>query len=207
MRVNLIVLSEGKNDVHLVYSFFEEYDESYAVERFHGEEIQTELRAEESRKISLFREPRNQYHVLAKSENNKDNLQDVFVRLVNQLLGGRVFTPICMLVDLDGGNLKTFLDDIDERIRECHSGRGIELGNHSIVKRNRHLIACVCEVLTRQERVKGEFHVVAFRQTLERLTDIDRENDEREVKNEKVECLLDEDHVFDFLNSVLTQWE
>jgi hypothetical protein len=202
-----IVLSEGKNDVNLVYSFFEEFDGTYEVDRFYGEDVQTVLQNAESDKISNFRGPQNDYHVLAKSENNKDGLQQVFVALLNQLLSKRVYTPVCLLVDLDGGDLQTFLDDLREQIQGRHGSRGIELGDHTLAERNRHMVAADCEVLTREGQVKGEFHVVAFRQTLERLTDIDRENDERDVKNEKIEQLLEDDHVFDMLDSVLRQWD
>lgn len=202
-----IVLCEGKNDVHLVYSFFEECDGTYDVDRFHGEDIKTELQYAESDKIKNFRGSQNDYHVLAKSENNKSNLQSLIAALVNLLLDGHVYTPVCVLVDLDGGDLDDFFDDLGEVIEDRQGGRGIELGAHEVVNRNKHMIAADCEVLTREGRVKGEFHVAAFRQTLERLTDIDRKNDERDVKNEKIERLLENAHVFGMLDSVLRQWD
>lgn len=202
-----IVLCEGKNDVHLVYSFFEKCDGSYDVDRFHGEDIRTELQYAESDKIKNFRGPQNDYHVLAKSENNKSNLQSLIAALVNLLLDSHDYTPVCVLVDLDGGDLDGFFDNLGEMIADRQGGRGIELGEHEVVEWNRHMIAADCKVLTREGRVKGKFHVAAFRQTLERLTDIDRDDDEREVKNEKIERLLENDHVFDMLDSVLRQWD
>lgn len=137
----------------------------------------------------------------------KNNLQQLIAALVNQLLSRRVYAPVCILVDLDGGQLNGYLEDLDERVRDRQQGRGIELGDHEVVERNSDMVAADCEVLTSEGRVKGEFHVVAFRQTLERLTNIDRENDERDVKNEKMEQLLENDYVFDLLDSVLRQWD
>lgn len=198
-----VVLSEGKNDVHLVSSFFEECGGTYEVEQFHGEEIQTELRSAESRAITNFVEPRNDSDVLVKSENNKNNLQRVFAALVNQLTNSSRHTAVCVVVDLDGGTLDGFLENLDERVRGRQAGKGTTLGTHDLTARNRDMLAARCPVLTRQERVTGEFDVIAFKQTLERLTDIDRGNDDRDVKNEKVERLLDEDHIFELLDSVL----
>lgn len=197
-----IVLSEGKNDVHLVSSFFSECDRTLEVKEFIGEEIGPSLRTEESEAIRNFREPRSPYDLLVKSENGKPNLKKVFAGLVNQLM--EIEPEVFVLVDLDGGRLNGFVEDLDEQVQTRHNGR-IELGTPEIKERNGDLVAGTCDVRTAMGRTKGEFHLVAFRQTLEQVADTSRE-EEREVREEKIECLLDEEHVFDLLDSVLNGW-
>lgn len=193
-----IVLSEGKNDVHLVSSFFKECDKTLEVKRFHGENLGPSLRGEESQEITNFQERRNPYDVLVKSENGKPNLKKIFSVLANRLM--EIKPDVFVLIDLDGGRLDELVHELDERVQARHNG--IKLGTAEVRERNGDMLAATCEVLTTTEKVKGEFHLVAFEQTLERVAGTSREED-REVQEEKIECLLDEDHVFDLLDSVL----
>lgn len=194
-----IVLSEGRNDVHLVSCFFGECDRTLMVEPFYGEDIESAFRSVESRAIRRFQERRNPYHVLAKSENGKSNLKKVFAGLVNQLMD--IDLEIFVLVDLDGGHLDTLVDDFDEQIQDRHDGR-IGLGTPANRNHNGDMVGATCEVVTANGKTKGEFHLVAFEQTLEQVAGTSREED-RETQEEKIEALLDEDHVFDLLDSML----
>lgn len=193
-----VVLCEGKHDVHLVSSFFEERDGSFKVKKFIGEEADSPIQGEESRQITNFREQRNPYHVLAKSDNGKQDLEKVFATLVNQLL--RIDPEIIVLVDLDGGRLKNFLDSLDERVRSRHDR--LELGDHEVTERNGDMLAAVCEVLTTNGKRKGEFQIVAFEQTLERVADVSRD-EEIERRTEQIEAFLEEaNHIYDLLDAV-----
>lgn len=195
-----IVLSEGKNDVHLISSFFEKRSGTFRVKKFHGEDADGYIQAEETQAIKNFREPRNPYHVLAKSENGKPNVKQVFAALVGQLM--RIDPEIVILVDLDGGSLRRFVNDLDEQIRERHSGKGMKLGDHSIVERNSDMVAAVCEVLTGSGTRKGEFRVLAFAQTLERVADVSRD-ETIDSRKQQIERFLTEDHVYEFLDATL----
>jgi len=196
-----IVLSEGKHDVHLVSYFFEKRDGSFEMKKFIGEDEESPIQQKESRMIKNFQERRNPYDVLAKSENGKPDLKQVFSSLLNQLIG--IDPEIVFVVDLDGGDLDRFLDKLDEQIRGRHSARGITLGNHTVTKRNTDMVAADCDVLTANGEVKGEFRIVAFEQTLERVAGVSRDAEGDDWKAE-IEAFLDEaDHVFDLLHSAL----
>lgn len=197
-----IVLCEGKHDVHLVSSFFEERSGSFKIKKVLGEEIQSSMRGEESKQIANFREKRNPYHVLAKSDNGKEELEKVFSVVVNQLL--RIDPEITVLVDLDGGRLKNFVDGLDERIYGRHDR--LELGTHEVIERNDDMVAADCEVLTTAGKKKGEFQIVAFRQTLERVADVSRDDDvDIEVRRKEIEQFIKEDHIYDLLDTVFPQ--
>lgn len=194
-----VVLCEGKHDVHLVSEFFEKRRGIYKVKTVLGEEIQSSMQGEESHQIKNFQEPRNPNHVLAKSDNGKQELEKVFSTLVNQLL--RIDPEIIVLVDLDGGCLKNFVDGLDERI--CSRHDRLELGAHEVTERNDDMLAAICEVLTTNGKKKGEFQIVAFEQTLERVADVPRGDDvDIEVRRDQIEQFLEEDHIYDLLDTV-----
>ena len=119
---------------------------------------------------------------------------------MNQLL--RIDPEITVLADLDGGSLRNFVDGLDERIRGRHDR--VELGDHEVTERNGDMLAAVCEVLNANGKKKGEFQIVAFEQTLERVADVPRSDDvDIEVRREKIEAFLEEeDHVYDLLDAV-----
>lgn len=198
-----VVLCEGKHDVHLISSFFGKRSGSFEVKEVLGEEIQSSMRGEESQQIANFREKRNPYHVLAKSDNGKQELEKVFSVVVNQLL--RIDPEITILVDLDGGDLETFVDGLDERI--CTRHDRLELGPPEVTERNDDMVAGVCKVLTTSGKKKGEFQIVAFEQTLERVADVSH-NDESDEWEAEIEDFLEEaDHIYDLLHSVLPDRE
>jgi len=199
-----VVLSEGKNDVCFLSSFFEKRDGSFRIREFIGEEEDGQIRSAESREIKNFRERRNPYHVLAKSENGKSNLKQVFAALVNQLV--RIDPEIVVLVDLDGGSLDGFVTDLDEQVREQHTGRGTELGDPSIIERNGDMLAAVCEVLKGNGSRKGEFRIVAFKQTLERVADVSKD-EELDTRQDRIEAFLGDGHVYDLLDAALPDRE
>jgi hypothetical protein len=199
-----VVLSEGKNDVHFISSFFKERGGNFQIKQFLGEHADGQIRHEETTEIKNFRERRNPYHVLAKSENGKSNLEQVFAALVNQLM--RIDPEIVVLVDLDGGSLRGFVNDLDEQVRTQHSGRGTELGDPSITERTGDMVAAVCEVLKGNGSRKGEFRIVAFKQTLERVADVSKD-EELDARQDKIEAFLEEGHVYDLLDAVLPDRE
>jgi hypothetical protein len=200
-----IVLSEGKHDVHLISYFFKKRDENFDITKFIGEEEVSPIQRKESREIKNFQERRNPYDVLAKSENGKPNLKQVFSSLLNQLMG--IEPEIIFFVDLDGGDLDSFLAKLDEQIQGRHSARGIKLGNHRVAKKNTDTIAADCEVLTANDRTKGEFRIVAFRQTLERVAGVSRDDESDEWKSDIEAFLEEEGHIYDLLHSVLPDKE
>ena len=188
----------------LVSSFFDMAGD-FRVKEFYGEHLGPSLRTEESQEIQNFRERRNPYHVLVKSENGKPNLKKVFAALVDQLL--RIEPQIVFLVDLDGGNLRSLVSDLNEQIQQRHSGRELKIGEYAIEKQDRDMVSATCEVLTRTGNLKGTFDIVAFKQTFERVAEISRD-DEPDVRKRQIkEFLEDEDHVRDRLDSVLLPTE
>lgn len=197
-----VVLCEGKHDVHFVSSFFEKRDGNFEVTEFIGEEVESALPGEESRQIKNFQEPRNPNHVLAKSDNGKQELEKVFATLVNQLL--RIHPEIIILVDLDGGSLRNFVDGLDEKIRGRHDR--LELGTHEVTKRNIDMLATSCEVVTTNGQTKGEFQIVAFEQTLERVADVSRD-EEIDTRRNQIEQFLTDGHAYELLDAALPSRE
>lgn len=200
-----ILLSEGKHDVHLISYFFEKRDGNFEITKFIGEEEESPIQGKESREIKNFQERRNPYDVLAKSENGKPDLKQVFSSLLNQLMG--IDPEIIFFVDLDGGNLDSFLTKLDEQIQGRHSARGIKLGSHRVAKKNTDMVAADCEVLTENGQTKGEFRIVAFRQTLERVAGVSRDDETNEWKAGIEAFLEEEDHIYELLHSVLPDKE
>ena len=184
--------------------FFEKRSGNFEIKRFIGENADGQIRHEETTEIKNFRERRNPYHVLAKSANGKSNLKQVFAALVNQLM--RIDPEIVVLVDLDGGSLREFVNDLDEQVRTQHSGRGTELGAPSITERNGDMVAAICEVLKGNGTRNGEFRIVAFKQTLERVADVSKD-EELDTRQAQIEEFLEETHVYNLLDAVLPDRE
>lgn len=196
-----LVLCEGKDDVELVSSFLQAADGTLNIWPFYAEDIDTSFRNQQRQAIQNFDRPWNDHDALVKSENGKRNLAKVLARRVGMLVD--IGPAVTVLVDLDGGTLDDHLDGYDERIRGRHAGSGLSLGDHTVVDRNADMLAATCEVLTRTERVKGTFGLLAFRHRPEDVVGID---DSSPVEtDELVDDLLTEDHVTDLLQATLLE--
>lgn len=194
-----LVLCEGKADVELVSSFLQATDGTLNIWPFYAEEIDTSFRNQQRQAIQNFDRPWNDHDVLVKSENGKRNLAKVLARRVGMLVD--IDPAITVLVDLDGGALDDHLGGYEERIRKRHAGPGLSLGDYSVVNSNADMLAATCEVLTRTERVKGTFDLLAFRQRPENVVGI---GDSSSVETDDlVDRLLARDHVIDLLRTAL----
>jgi hypothetical protein len=66
------------------------------------------------------------------------------------------------------------------------------------------MVAAVCEVLKRDGSRKGEFRIVAFKQTLERVAGVSRDP-EIDARRDQIEEFLEESRVYDLLDTVLSE--
>lgn len=96
-----IVLCEGKRDVWLVETYYEEVTHSVAVDSFVADDYQrTSLKSVESNTIKRFLDRRNRDDVLVKSEGGIPDLKWLFVKLSRALF--RLWdVDVCLVVDLD----------------------------------------------------------------------------------------------------------
>ncbi|WP_049969627.1 hypothetical protein [Haladaptatus cibarius] len=185
-----IVFSEGKYDVHFIDKLFDNSSANPSVDKFVVEnESRSDLKNKESEKIRNFLERFNPYDVLIKSENGKPNLKHGFVSVLRQLANEEVEKYV--LVDLDNRSIHDFLTDIEEQMNQRFSGCGLRLGNRSIIKENRHMIAQEIELQIDTGRdPRTGFVVVAFKTSLETVADIG-DGDGHSEKTTKIESILD----------------
>lgn len=193
-----VVLCEGKDDAHLVATLYENADETYCVKPLHGEDIERDMEAVESDELANFQEPRNPYHLLVKSENNKTNVKRVFVETLSPLVKG---DPRAVLfVDLDGGPLENFVTDLDRDIQQRRRARELRIARHEVTVENDDMLAATCAVENPRQRL-GTFDLLAFRYRPENVVGIgDSSSVERD---ELVERLLARDHITDVLETTL----
>jgi hypothetical protein len=85
--------------------------------------------------------------------------------------------------------------------------RLVHIDHDEVIERNDDIMAGVCEVLTKNGKKKGEFQIIAFEQTLERVADVSRDDESEEWRSD-IEAFLEEaDHIYDLLHSVLPDKE
>ncbi len=193
------VLCEGKDDAHLVATLYENADEEYRVKPpLHGEDIERDMEAVESHELANFQEPRNPYHLLVKSENNKTNVKRVFVETLSPLVKG---DPRAVLfVDLDGGEFTSFVDDLDEDIRRRRRARELRIAHHEVTVENDDMLAATCAVENPRRQI-GTFDLLAFRYRPEDVVGIgDSSSVERD---DLVDRLLARNNVADLLETTL----
>lgn len=187
-----VVLCEGRRDVRLVETFYDELADDVSLDTFYGEDVAYErLRAQESDAIRNFRERRNPYDVLAKSENGKPDLKRVFTKLIRVL--ARWDIAVTLLVDLDGGSLDDLLADLDTRVRDNYSGQefGVEFSER--VNASSEQTAAVAEFRSRRDGQSIDtFDVVAFHHDLETSADIDGSEQGTEEREKLVDLVTDE---------------
>lgn len=185
-----IVFSEGERDVHFMRKFFDRYHDNPRVDDLVIKNVsRDELYNRESDKIQSFLGSWNDHNLLVKSENGKPNLKTGFTFVIRDL----AMKPVekYVLVDLDTKEIDEFVDEIRERIRQRHGGGGLRLGESESVRRCPEMIAK--EVELRNERGRDPrtgFTVLAFREDLEAVADIQDEDDPEE-EAEKLMALLD----------------
>jgi hypothetical protein len=185
-----IVFSEGERDVRFMRKFFDRYHDNPRIDDLViGNVSQGAMFNQESDKIESFLGSWNDHNLLVKSENGKPNLKDGFSFVIRDLANDPVEKYV--LADLDNRDFDAFVDDIRERVRERCTGTGLRVGETERIGRCREMIAK--EVELRNERGRDPrtgFTVLAFRQNLEVVADIqDEDGPEEEV--EKLMSLLD----------------
>lgn len=186
-----IVLCEGKRDVKFVKCFYAHRSSDTDVATFLAEQVEySRLKNRETSAIRNFLEPRNPYHVLAKSENGKPDLKRIFVKLVNHLLGRDVH--LCLLIDLDGtSDVDDLFAELHRRVQDNYEGRNFGIQQADVIDTTEDQIA-VCGQLTTQTSVRGEFDVLAFRTNLEDAAAI-RDEDSEAAEETKLREFVTED--------------
>lgn len=128
----LILFCEGRRDVRLVETYYEEVGQDVGVARFHAEdyEYSTVERQQPDRIRSFTSMARDD--VLAKSEGGRDDLLERFAEYLRMLV--RLSPRLCLLIDLDtgpNGNAQTRyrgkIDQLDTRVGDKHGDQyGVE---------------------------------------------------------------------------------
>lgn len=199
-----ILLSEGKYDVFLLEEFFREYD--CCLDTFVREELEVSghHRTQQTNKIRSFIESRSPYNVLIKSEGGKKDLLNFFSTEVRYLV--EEIKKVVLVIDLDSDDeegLGKLKEKLSEKIEDRHSGSGCEVILNDPIKRNEYLVALEGCIHLR-DSLFGKFFVIGLKPNLEDIAGIDREENNKETKREKIKRLLDNDRISNFLEEVLT---
>lgn len=176
-----IVLSEGKRDVALVENFYALSEPDIKVDTFIGEEKQySRLKSQETDKIRNFLEPRNPYQVLAKSENGKEDLKLVFIKLANFLC--KFDADVCIVIDLDGGEYNALIAELDERVHNNFRGKRLGVDHSETIQRNTDMRATILSIHSDGSPMKS-IEMISFHSNLEEVVGLKKdETDEEETE-------------------------
>jgi len=197
-----LVLSEGRRDVRLVDAFYTELDSDVAVKTFHGEDVAYErLKNKESDEVRNFLERRNPYDVLAKSENGKPDLKQIFTKLIWFL--SRQDVTLTLLIDLDGTGLQYLLADLDERVETNYDGKELGIRVTQRLGENSEQITAVAKLYSKDDESSyGDFEIIAFKDDLEATADIDGSED-TSVERRKLRQLVTDERATAPMRSML----
>lgn len=198
-----IVLSEGRRDVRLVELFYEEINPGVSFDTFHAEAVPSgEWKFQETQKIRNFIESRNPYDVLAKSENGKQSLLTMVVKLINFLVS-RDSLSLTVLIDLDGGDVDALIDLFDARVRRNYAGQALGVRSVGRIDQSPVQVAHRAELIGVDDSTpRGDFDIIAFRHALEFAVDIDGEEVIAEERD-KLRSFVTDDRVSGPMRSVL----
>jgi len=193
-----ILLGEGKYDAFLLRKFYER--ERCEIDTFLREEFgRSAYRNEQTNCVRSFIERRSPYDVLIKSEGGKTPLIEFVTTEIVHLI--RNIDKVVLVIDLDSKDeegVTVLKDNLSEKIKDKHRGSDFEVQSVDKINENEQLIAVKMDI----ESV-GDFIVIGCKPNLEDIARIDRQNDTRDVKKEKILRILDDNCSF-FQDILLT---
>lgn len=181
-----VILSEGRRDTEFLEALFATHDREFDTARLDIEnEPPDRVVDRETNRIARFDAEWNDTDVLLKSEGGVQNLLAGVPRLLLDLRRRRLALDV--LVDLDGRDLEWLVDELDERLTDI-GGRPMYVRPTSEVRRHHYLVRRRYEFVV-AETPRCEFGVVAFRDSLETVAEIDKDADDRDEMDRKARRL------------------
>lgn len=195
-----LILSEGKDDTYFVHESVKRYDSGIDTDVVDIEDKTiAEQKPLESEEIREFIPRFNPYAVLAKSEGGQNSLKKIFCSLVADL--ARRELDFFLVIDLDGGDLEEYIDDIRLRIDDVHAGNDVILNRINQIETSDVIIIVEYEVIFNQQSI-DRFCVIAFTNSLEDVAGITG-SDDWETRQDKIDDVIDNPELFDPLISTL----
>lgn len=183
-----IFLSEGKNDAEFLSLFIDEHYPSLQKDRLDmSNEDGGSIVGRESEKIRRFKEPRNSYDVLIKSENGDENLLSVLGSKLPELL--RDDLELYVLIDLDGDSISSRITQFESQLQPHTPGRRFTISCEEELVRTHYLETYVINVQN-GGRYIGKFKLLAFCEDLEDAANITEDETDRDVIESKIENIL-----------------
>ena len=188
-----LFLSEGMNDTDFLSFFIEENYPSLKYDRLDiSNDDGGSIVPEESEKIRRFRESRNDYEVLIKSEGGDENLVTVLGSKLPELLRGDL--ELFILIDLDGEDIRTRITQFQHELQPHSPGRSYSLSCEEEILKTTFLQTHVVKVSC-GGRYAGEFKLLAFREDLEDAAEITGDEEERDEVEGKLEDILERNQI------------
>lgn len=181
-----ILFSEGVHDTDFLDALLEVHESDFEIDRLDIEDKPPERTVDqETNRIARFDSAWNDTEILLKSEGGIQKLLRGIPRLLLDLRRRPV--EFHFLIDLDGRGLDWFTGAVNERLRDV-GGKPMEISPLGETKRHHYLVrqryAFVVDGTTR-----CEFGVVAFRDSLESVAEIDEDADSGDEKEKKAKQL------------------
>lgn len=194
-----IIFTEGENDLELIEDSTSETRDSVDIAKFVLEELgpATNYKGKESQAIRNFSEPYNPKNLLIKSEGGKPKLKSMFSTMVTQLDSLNIDFHI--VIDLDGGDISDFCDDVNERCRERFvEDVAVEPRDYTTISTDIEIHSCSL-IINSQPRL--DFNVITFAHSMEICAGV-TSSDSKIEKERKLSSLATSDELQDVLNHI-----
>jgi len=193
--MKILVLSEGVKDVKFMNNVFSHAMSNVEIDTLSLEQLPKEAhQTEEAERIRNFNEKFNPYHILIKSEGGKSNLKRTLSSLIKFLSGENC--DLVVLLDLDGGNLYSFIDEINEKLEMIYGGNDVLIEVNSEEDRVDSVCMIRCDVIINGMKV-DDFSIVGFPTSLEDAAGIGSHDDAPGEINKRIKRLAKEDSIAD----------
>lgn len=188
-----IVLGEGTNDLVLLTDIFNQHDSSVEIDTLNLEgESGSNRNPKESEKIRNFNERFNPYDVLIKAEGGKPNLKDAFCSFAKAL--SRMDCEVCIVFDLDGGEIRDAIDEINEKLQGIYRGNQVQIEEIDTPTETDAITARTCSIIVNGRNI-DDFNMIAFSRSLEDEAGIDHDENREEIED-KIEQVIDDNEIF-----------
>ena len=197
--MNTVIFCEGKTDVYFLDQIIKQRNQEVNVKKYISEDLPpSNRRGEQSEAVRNLVEPNNPYEILLKSEEGLDQLTKVIPGLL-QFLGSQPLS-FHIMIDLDGGNLTQFVDEINSRCRS-RMPKPIIIGEIMLVKKSEKFI-CKQYAIKKDGVEIDTFCIFAFFQSLESSAGISGDETQSE-KYDKVNNLITTPEIRSHINNLV----
>jgi hypothetical protein len=201
--MNRIVLSEGKYDTQLLIEVYASlFDSIDSISRLDIENVNKDrLIKQESSRISRFIQVRNNDDYLFKSEGGKNGLKTAVAVMAKELLDFQDRIGLCILVDLDGGDVSGFVDDVDEMMESRSTTDRASLSVDGVCDHRPPMK--IHEATFSYREHEYTIDILAFETTMEDVASISKNEDTAQDKEDKVKSISQRRVIQNAVNEVV----